>query len=33
MRQEILVLFKSFDEDNNGFVTPEEIYKSMLALG
>lgn len=33
MKREIETLFKQFDEDNDGFVTADEIMKSMLAIG
>jgi Ca2+-binding EF-hand superfamily protein len=33
MVREIETLFKSFDENGDGYVTGEEIYKSLLALG
>lgn len=33
MKREIQTLFKQFDENGDGFVTCDEIFKSMMAIG
>ena len=33
MKREIQTLFAQFDENRDGFVTADEIVKSMMALG
>jgi hypothetical protein len=33
IKREIQALFQVFDDDGNGFVTPQEIVKAMMTLG
>lgn len=33
MQAEVQVLFKQFDENNDGYVTADEIVRAMLGLG
>lgn len=33
MKKEIHTLFQQFDDDGDGYVTPDEIYKAMMSLG
>jgi Ca2+-binding EF-hand superfamily protein len=33
MKKEIHSLFQQFDDNGDGFVTADEIYKAMMALG
>lgn len=33
MQREVQVLFQQFDENNDGFVTADEIVRAMLGLG
>jgi Ca2+-binding EF-hand superfamily protein len=33
MKKEIQTLFQSFDDNGDGHLTADEIFKSMLALG